>query len=148
MKLILFEKNGLEKETSVPLTDKITIGRDSSNNFQLLDDSASRFHARIDVQKNNKIIVEDLQSTNGTFVNEKRITKKTIRAGDEIRIGKTVLVIKKISGKKESPQSQPFTVSSDATSNLTKAGGLTCPKCSKAIKAKWEFCAHCGGRVR
>jgi len=147
MDFILIEESGFEKGTSYKLSGSSTIGRDSTNSFQVLDNQASRVHARITVQDNNSIVIEDLKSTNGTFVNEKAVKKETIRSGDKIRIGNTILVIKEINEQKEEAEAQPFVFSSDATSDGTIIHSAACPNCSKAIKSEWKFCLHCGAKI-
>jgi hypothetical protein len=62
-----------------------TIGRDTSSDVVLALGYPSRHHAKISVQENG-FVLEDLKSTNGTFVNDHRIDGPTIvKAGDEIK---------------------------------------------------------------
>src|SRR5437773_661912 len=62
------------------------VGRSSQATVRLLDTSISKRHARL--QRNlGEIVLDDLESTNGTFVNEERITRCTLRLGDKIRVG-------------------------------------------------------------
>ena len=59
------------------------------------DNYASQFHARI-FNKDGQWFVEDLGSTNGTYVNQRRITAPAeVRAGDRVRIGKTTLELRR-----------------------------------------------------
>lgn len=76
---------------SVPLDLKgkniLSIGRDKANEAVIDHPSVSRFHAKI-TKIQGSYILEDLQSTNGTFVNGKLIeTKRTLMVGDRIHIG-------------------------------------------------------------
>lgn len=59
--------------------------------ISLKDMDVSRNHARILVSENSKAILADIESTNGTFVNGKKIEETQLKKGDEIRIGNTVL---------------------------------------------------------
>lgn len=69
-----------------------TIGRGSSNNIVIADQSLSRLHARIRPTPHG-YVVEDLGSTNGTFINGKRVIRSApVRPGDTIRLGKTITV--------------------------------------------------------
>lgn len=70
--------------------ETLEIGRGASCNFQLDADSVSRLHARIQWDGGHHTVV-DLRSTNGTFVNEVRITEHTLVDGDRIGIGKVLL---------------------------------------------------------
>lgn len=64
-----------------------TMGRKSSNDIIVLDESASRIHAEIEC-RGDVVIIKDLGSTNGTFVNQKRLSGPVkIISGDQIRIG-------------------------------------------------------------
>lgn len=70
--------------------DPVTMGRDPSNNFVINDPQASRQHARI-TRRGNMMVLEDLGSTNGTFVNGVRLTDPhTLSNGDEIGLGDSV----------------------------------------------------------
>lgn len=70
--------------------DMLTIGRDPSNILVLPDKKASKHHARV-MRAPEGYVVEDLESTNGTFVNGERVDRKVLRDGDEIRVGDTSL---------------------------------------------------------
>jgi len=64
---------------------EINVGYDKSNEICFHDDGLSEtVHARISYDSNNKIIVEDLHSVNGTYLNNKRIEKSEARFGDEL----------------------------------------------------------------
>lgn len=67
------------------------IGRSSGANVRLNDDGVSRRHARL-VQKGTSVVIEDLKSANGTFVNDEQVTERTLRDGDKIRIGSTSIL--------------------------------------------------------
>jgi len=70
----------------------ITIGRDVKSDFVVNDAEVSRSHTRLTVQSDG-CLVEDLASTNGSFVNGQRITTgKMIRPGDVLGLGETVLM--------------------------------------------------------
>ena len=70
---------------------KIYIGRRDKNEFILTDTKASRLHAWITYEEHRHIL-HDAQSTNGTFVNGKRVDTHCLQAGDKIKAGSTVLV--------------------------------------------------------
>jgi pSer/pThr/pTyr-binding forkhead associated (FHA) protein len=71
--------------------DNLTIGRKPENDVQIDNLAVSGHHARID-RTGNDFILTDLQSTNGTFVNHKQIVSHTLKHGDNIQIGKHVLL--------------------------------------------------------
>jgi len=71
--------------------EPITIGRGSSCEVVLTDTYASQVHARV-FPRDGAWFVEDLGSTNGTYLNRVRVSQASpLAAGDEIRIGKTTL---------------------------------------------------------
>ncbi|MBK9696450.1 MAG: FHA domain-containing protein [Propionibacteriaceae bacterium] len=78
-----------------PLDEPILIGRAADCALLLDDDYVSTRHARI-VRKADGCVVEDLGSTNGTFVNNQRIVTPTaFGIGDTIRIGRTLLTVER-----------------------------------------------------
>jgi len=82
--------------TSMGLTDQqITIGRANDATLVLADDYASSRHARLFPQ-DGQWIVEDLGSTNGTYLDRQKVTQPTpVPVGVPIRIGKTVLELRR-----------------------------------------------------
>ncbi len=79
---------------SVPIplsrTREITIGRDSANRIVLPYQDVSRFHSKIHWE-NQKFIIEDLNSANGTLINGQQITLSELHDGDMISIGNNLL---------------------------------------------------------
>jgi pSer/pThr/pTyr-binding forkhead associated (FHA) protein len=82
--------------TSMGLADQqITIGRANDATLVLADDYASSRHARLFPQ-DGQWIVEDLGSTNGTYLDRQKVTQPTpVPVGVPIRIGKTVLELRR-----------------------------------------------------
>ncbi|MDA8033201.1 MAG: FHA domain-containing protein [Actinomycetota bacterium] len=78
----------------IPLTSELTVGRAPSCAFVLTGDGfASSVHARV-FPRDGEVWVEDLGSTNGTYVNEQRLDAPVrLRRGDRLRIGRTVLEV-------------------------------------------------------
>lgn len=67
--------------------DEVTLGRDHENDLELFDSNVSRKHAVIH-KKGANYVLTDNNSTNGTFINGKKIKEKIIKKGDIILIGK------------------------------------------------------------
>lgn len=87
------ENSNLEEGSILLLNGVITIGRKEGNNVVLSEPYVSANHAKI-LLKNNEIIIEDLNSTNGVFVNEEKIHGfSKLRANDRIRIGNIVFKV-------------------------------------------------------
>ena len=68
-----------------------TLGRSPDAEIRLLDDSISRKHARL-ILTGMSIQVEDLDSSNGTYVNGDRVTRLALNDGDKIRVGDTTIL--------------------------------------------------------
>ena len=83
---------GLERGTVFEgLHTPITIGREDDNSIRLNDERASRVHARIQ-EDGGRIILVDLDSTNGTRVNGHPIEMRVLLPGDQMSIGRCLLV--------------------------------------------------------
>jgi pSer/pThr/pTyr-binding forkhead associated (FHA) protein len=82
--------------TSIELENApVTIGRAPDSTLVLTDDYASSHHARL-VPRDGQWLVEDLGSTNGTYLDKTKVTAPTpIPNGGKVRIGKTVLELRK-----------------------------------------------------
>ncbi len=78
--------------------DKLTIGRDVTNDVIISDPEISRHHARL-IRTANGYAIEDLRSTNGTFVNRQRISSlQQLYDGDVLGLGETVTLTYQIVG--------------------------------------------------
>jgi hypothetical protein len=78
------------------LTDVLTVGRAAGCHLSFPDDTyISQMHARIS-KRDDGVFVEDLGSTNGTYLNREKVTcEMPVQRGDQIQIGKTVLELSK-----------------------------------------------------
>lgn len=78
----------------IPLADRILVGRGGDSNLPIDDDYASTHHAEFAQGVDGAWFVEDLRSTNGTYVNGQRIEELTrLTIGDEVRIGRTTMAV-------------------------------------------------------
>lgn len=85
----------LEQGAVVPIRGIITLGRKAENTIVLTEPFVSGNHARI-YAKNNNLYVEDLNSTNGVYVNNERIQEKyKLVADDEVKIGSAIFKVLK-----------------------------------------------------
>jgi hypothetical protein len=73
----------------------LTIGRAPDNGLVLADSRASRHHARL-YGRRGALILADLGSTNGSWVNDRRIDEMALGEGDQVRIGDTILVVESV----------------------------------------------------
>ncbi len=73
------------------LDTPVTIGREEGNIVQLNDDRVSRFHLKIQ-EDQDRVVLTDLESTNGTKVNGEEIQLRILRHGDMICVGRSILL--------------------------------------------------------
>ncbi|MGH9012948.1 MAG: FHA domain-containing protein [Acidimicrobiia bacterium] len=90
LRLRILEPSSRKGEV-LPIPEEVTVGRGGGCGIVLADDTyVSTLHARL-FQRNRESFVEDLGSTNGTFVNGKRVSHATrLRRGDQVQFGQTV----------------------------------------------------------
>ena len=89
---ILLKFKNSEIKTIETDKDEITIGRNPSCDVHIDNLGVSKRHAKI-IKQDGAYVVEDLNSTNGTYINSKRIARAVINNNDEIHIGKHSLQI-------------------------------------------------------
>jgi pSer/pThr/pTyr-binding forkhead associated (FHA) protein len=82
-----------QKGRSYELGQELTVGRAAGCQITLDDSYASQLHARV-FQRDGILYVEDLGSTNGTFLNTKKVTSPVaLERGDHLKVGNTVLEV-------------------------------------------------------
>ncbi len=102
IKLTMTEKGGEPRALSFD-KDEVTIGRVSGNDIVLPKGNVSKRHSRL-VLKDGHVEIADLKSTNGTYVNGKKITETTsIGTADRVYVGDFLIVIDGLGGEVASP---------------------------------------------
>lgn len=84
-KLVVLSE-GLTGRTYELKVEKTTIGRLEDNAFQVSEQSVSSHHCEV-LLKGSDVVVKDLDSTNGTFINGEKITEKPLKPGQILRLG-------------------------------------------------------------
>jgi pSer/pThr/pTyr-binding forkhead associated (FHA) protein len=84
-KLVLLSA-GMTGRTHDLKPEKTTIGRVEDNTFQIAEPSVSSHHCEV-LLRGNDVIVKDLNSTNGTFINGEKVTESPIKPGQILRLG-------------------------------------------------------------
>ena len=80
---------------TVPITKKsVTIGRDRDCDIVVDEPAVSNRHIMLTMVDNERFLIEDLNSKNGTYINGKKIKKASIRRGESFRIGKLNIMLK------------------------------------------------------
>ena len=77
-------------EFPLEMDNEIIIGRSSDLDMVLVEDMVSRQHSRISAT-DGELYIEDLGSTNGTFVNGEKVSKKRLKEGDRILVGTSII---------------------------------------------------------
>jgi uncharacterized RDD family membrane protein YckC len=103
------------------------LGRSKDCDIKFQNESVSRKHARLAIIK-DKIFVEDLGSSNGSFLNGKLIRGETlVKPEDRLHFGKVVVIIKKL---EETAEVQ------------------LCPNCKSEVQSNMYFCMQCGTPIK
>jgi pSer/pThr/pTyr-binding forkhead associated (FHA) protein len=84
-KLVLLSE-GMTGRTHELKAEKTTVGRVEDNMFQIAEPSVSSHHCEI-LLKGNEVIVRDLNSTNGTFINGDKVSESPLKPGQILRLG-------------------------------------------------------------
>lgn len=84
-KLVLLSE-GFTGRTYELNVEKTTVGRVEDNAFQITEPSVSSHHAEI-LLKGSDVVVKDLNSTNGTFINGEKVTESILKPGQTLRLG-------------------------------------------------------------
>jgi hypothetical protein len=90
-------------------TFRVAIGRHDSNDLRFNTRNVSNYHAEILIEPEG-LVLHDLGSTNGTYVNEERVRRRKLCHGDRIRIGNNEITVKLTNGegaKEAEPKAQP-----------------------------------------
>ncbi len=77
---------GMTGRTQELKADKTTIGRVEDNTFQIAEPSVSSHHCEV-MLRGKDVVVRDLNSTNGTFINGDRVTESVMKPGQILRLG-------------------------------------------------------------
>lgn len=93
------ELKGTSHELKV---DRTTIGRVEDNTFQIPEASISSHHCEI-LRKGDDVVVKDLDSTNGSFINGEKITESLLKPGQTLRLGQIELQLVEGEGAPATP---------------------------------------------
>jgi pilus assembly protein CpaF len=125
--IVIHEKGGAERR-EVFESSELTVGRVQGNDIMLPKGNVSKRHARL-LYRDGRFIVTDLNSTNGTYVNRRRIAQATIvREGDRIYVGDFVLRV-------EPPADREASISYETSSAGTRASTTSHPEAASSETA-------------
>src|ERR1700722_4337771 len=90
MAKLVIQNQGMTGRACELHTDRTTVGRVEDNTFQIADASVSSHHCEIHL-RGTEIFIRDLNSTNGTFINDARITESVLKPGQILKVGQVEL---------------------------------------------------------
>jgi pilus assembly protein CpaF len=132
--VLIHEKGGGERREQF-VSSEISVGRVHGNDIVLPKGNVSKRHARV-LYRDGRFIVTDLNSTNGTYVNRRRITQATIvREGDKIYVGDFVLKIEPAAGSQQTPDLPAESDSALTTARSDSAPPLAVEASSSSARA-------------
>jgi pSer/pThr/pTyr-binding forkhead associated (FHA) protein len=82
--------HGMTGRTHELKVDKTTIGRVEDNLFQIAEPSVSSHHCEV-LLRGNEVVIKDLNSTNGTFIDDEKISESVLKPGHTLRLGQIEL---------------------------------------------------------
>ena len=90
----ILQSNGEKRVTlRIPRGAVKTLGRTARADFIVSAALVSRLHCRLTADRSDQLVVEDIDSTNGTIVNGRRVKRSLLRAGDRLKVGRMEFVI-------------------------------------------------------
>src|SRR5471032_2570434 len=90
MAKLVIQNQGMTGRACELHADRTTVGRVEDNTFQIADASVSSHHCEVQL-RGNEIFIRDLNSTNGTFINDARVTESVLKPGQTLRLGQVEL---------------------------------------------------------
>jgi hypothetical protein len=111
-------------EYPLGMQPEIVIGRASDLDMVLVEDMVSRRHARI-ACNDTQILIEDLGSTNGTFVNGEKIARSMLKEGDRVLIGTSILKVVALDPSAPMPQRVEVSTGNRAAQTRSMSGSIS-----------------------
>src|SRR5689334_8297698 len=99
---------------SLPETASVVVGRAPTSDFPIIDPTISRRHAQI-LRQDDRILVRDLGSSNGTYVNGERVESVELKTGDIVTFGKVKFRLEEVEQRKTPARSQPSETTTGST---------------------------------
>jgi pSer/pThr/pTyr-binding forkhead associated (FHA) protein len=90
MAKLVIQNQGMTGRVCELHTDRTTVGRVEDNTFQIADPSVSSHHCEVQL-RGTEIFIRDLNSTNGTFINDARVTESVLKPGQTLKLGQVEL---------------------------------------------------------
>jgi pSer/pThr/pTyr-binding forkhead associated (FHA) protein len=104
MAKLVIQNQGMTGRAHELNVDRTTIGRVDDNTLQIADPSVSSHHCEVQLH-GSEILIRDLNSTNGSFINGEKITEKVLKPGQTLRLGQVELKLEAEGAAAASPNS-------------------------------------------
>ncbi|MFM2082511.1 MAG: hypothetical protein RL380_1202 [Verrucomicrobiota bacterium] len=130
MAKLVIKTPGLPAEVIPLKSGRNRFGRSSENDFQIQHDTISRFHCEVEVQA-EAMFVRDLDSSNGTFVDDQPVNRAPLEDGQILRLGDVLLEVK------ESPRPVPKDEMPPCFNHPKLPASMACKQCHR------KFCGAC-----
>ena len=130
MAKLVIKTPGLPAEIIPLKSGRNRLGRSSENDFQIQHDTISRFHCEIEVQV-EAMFVRDLDSSNGTFVDEQSVNRAPLTDGQMLRLGDVSLEVK------EAPRAVSVDELPPCFNHPKLPASMACKQCQR------KFCGSC-----
>lgn len=131
---------GHDQGKSYILRSRNILGRHMDCSFVLNDKGVSGNHCKVELVNQREFVVTDLNSSNGTYINSKKIISEKLKPGDIITLGKTKLIFQTESKDQEDStlmvEMSKFTA--DIAENI---------HCNKPVSREWKYCPYCGKAI-
>jgi predicted component of type VI protein secretion system len=130
-KLVLLSA-GLTGRTHELKGEKTTIGRVEDNMFQVAEPSVSSHHCEI-LLRGSDVIVRDLNSTNGTFINGEKVTESPLKPGQILRLGQIEMRLETDSGGAPAPAGAAASAPAPASAPAAAPSGSATKKLDQTL---------------
>lgn len=114
------------------------VGRSPECDFLIHHPTVSAFHCDLVLADDGTVVVRDCGSTNGTFLDDQRITTSLLATGQTLRLGNVPLLVESVETRVAIPE---FRVPTQAPPVVLSDGSLLCPRHAEA-RAEYQ-CSHC-----
>ena len=135
--------NGVAAKSVTPLGRSIVVGREQKHCDVLLEsDMVSRQHARVVPTDDGGAELVDLGSSNGTFVNGRRVTSARLSDGDRIGFGSAEATHCVFQSAPVSVE-EPAPADTEAATAILSGALKRCPECSRVVTSALGVCRYC-----
>ncbi|EKD27936.1 MAG: FHA protein [uncultured bacterium] len=139
-KLIVLD--GDDKGQVYIMRSRNILGRHTECSFKMTDKGVSGKHCKIEQINQRDFQISDLNSSNGTYVNGKRIITQKLNYGDIIGLGKIRIIFQPTTEK----SLYDSTMMMDMAAFISESEGLT--HCDKPLAREWRYCPYCGEQLK